>query len=117
MPAVTAGNLAEPTYAVQVIYTSIIDSATSVCNASNIENHETGFALYPNPSTGDFTIEVNSEKIESVLIYSTIGQCVYQKDNVNLNSLLVQPDRLSKGIYFVEIKTETHSLVERLMIR
>lgn len=62
-----------------------------------------GFTFYPNPTKNNLSI-VNQSIIDSVEISSVLGQTVFLK---NINSLSSEIDLsfLSKGIYFVKVKS------------
>ena len=68
--------------------------------------------LYPNPSSGAFSITSN-EAIESLKIYSIIGTLVYSIDNYNGNSIDL---KTNPGIYLVRIKTDKHEYTKKLTI-
>lgn len=84
---------------------------------------EEGFSIYPNPSEGNFSIRLNSNKEANIVrlqILNTIGQLIYQdeisfpknKTVVNLN-LTNQPN----GIYFLEIILNDKTLTTQLGIQ
>jgi uncharacterized repeat protein (TIGR01451 family) len=63
--------------------------------------------LYPNPSKGNFNIEMSSSGI--IEIYNSIGQIVYEtyidrKGAVNI------PETLSNGVYIIKVKGEIEEL-------
>jgi PKD repeat protein len=66
-----------------------------------------GFALFPNPTSGSFTLLNYTGKPQDLNIYNALGQIVYLQKNVeekismNLNLANGDALSLSKGIYFV----------------
>lgn len=64
------------------------------------------FEIYPNPSTGVFTIEtsfLNSNN--SIEVFNILGQLVYSQTAVSTNTL-VDISNQSRGVYFVKILSE-----------
>lgn len=62
-----------------------------------------GFKLYPNPNTGNFTIEIeNPGKHVSIEVYSLIGELVGRLDRVGKVTLVDL--NVESGIYLVKVK-------------
>jgi|GEM_PF-1533164 len=77
------------------------------------------YRVYPNPSNGNFLIEMNQEQIVpvQVLIYSFTGQLVYNElINSEIGNATIQVEELRNGVYFLEIRVEESVCVERLVI-
>ncbi len=78
-------------------------------------NSETDFKIYPNPSNGTFTIDTK-ENDYKLFITDILGAIVYQSEIKNVKSeidLSKQPN----GIYFINIKTEKGTSVQKLIIQ
>lgn len=73
-------------------------------------------AIYPNPSTGNFYIKSEDKKIENVLIYDLNGKIVYSNSTKEM-SKHIELDKLPKGNYLIEIKTNTDSYQEKIELR
>lgn len=71
--------------------------------------HKKNFKIYPNPATDLIQIDSN-ENIKEVNIYSVSGQKVLDSQGKKIN---VQS--LEKGIYFVEIKTDHQTIIQKLI--
>ncbi len=74
---------------------------------------ENSISIFPNPSTGMFTIESSTYKIESIKVQNALGKVVYLSaspiSSINLNGL-------AKGIYFLHLKTENKQLLNKKVI-
>jgi hypothetical protein len=75
--------------------------------------------VYPNPSNGNFFIEMNQEQTAPVQIsiYGTTGQLVYDElINSEIGNANIQVGELRNGVYFLEIRVTESVYVERLVI-
>ena len=88
--------------------------ASSTKDTNSIIN-EFDFKLYPNPSNGIFSIEMENVKKYSIEIYSTLGNIVYSK-NENAESV-INIDHLQTGIYLIKITTDSDTKTKRLIIK
>lgn len=66
--------------------------------------------IYPNPVTTNFTINT-SEKIVSVELYDVLGRKSQNLSNEKTQNI----EKLTKGIYFLKIKTDKNEYVEKLI--
>jgi len=75
---------------------------------------EDGFEtfIYPNPNNGSFTIRVNG--LVNYQIFNSIGQLM--QSGSFTDETQVKAEGLGKGIYFLQLSTESGSRVEKLVI-
>lgn len=71
------------------------------------------FNIFPNPTNGAFTVEIEQNlQNEKLTIYNKLGELVY---NETLNGVLIKRNidlsRLSKGIYFIRFAGETKRII------
>ena len=71
--------------------------------------------LYPNPSSGIFTIQTNQTLTGSIKIYNLVGELVFSEDNLDSNTQisLKQPS----GIYMVVVKSMNSISTSKLIIK
>ncbi len=85
-------------------------------NSTGINNNEYSknlFSIYPNPSTGKFSIEFsNQQQITSVEIYNLLGESVFQQKNTNEIDL----SSAAKGIYFVKVYAGEKIYTEKIIV-
>lgn len=74
-----------------------------VLSNQNFNSNSLKATVYPNPTSNNFTIEMDSN-IKFVEIYSTQGQKVLTSNSKNINV-----SNLSKGIYLVQIEDENNN--------
>ena len=71
--------------------------------------------IYPNPANDKVFIETEVE-IEEVVVYTITGVIVGQQTTVNgQQTLSINVSDLSKGVYFVNVKTSTGSVVKKII--
>jgi hypothetical protein len=76
-------------------------------------------SIYPNPSTGLFTISVAGINVTSYSITNSLGQVVISEDILGTESLTKEIDlnAFGKGIYFVTIMTADKSGVYKVILQ
>ncbi|MES2760640.1 MAG: T9SS type A sorting domain-containing protein [Bacteroidota bacterium] len=79
----------------------------------NIALEKNDLAIYPNPSSGNFTISAPLGETK-LTITDAIGQIVYQKSSKNEKELHLQLSQ--NGIYIVEISTEKGIYSKKLVV-
>ena len=71
--------------------------------------------LFPNPNTGQFTVQASQIKVQRIEVYNVVGGKVFSQI-VNQNSNVITID-LPNGIYFTYIQTEMGVAMKKLVIR
>lgn len=100
----------------ETLVTDKIDFIT-VLNCSGIQEIENSmFKIFPNPSTGIFTIQMNNEvNWQSIRVINQLGEEIYQhylENGLNKQFEL----NLENGMYIIEIKTEDSFARQMLLI-
>ena len=77
------------------------------------QNLEKSFSLFPNPSSKKTTIKsLKNATINSIKIFSLVGQKVAEENNVNSSQYDLDISTIKKGVYFVKINdSQTTKLV------
>jgi hypothetical protein len=78
------------------------------------------FTIYPNPNKGQFTLEINSPRINqyNIRIFNSLGESVWSK-NVKLqsnNKEKINLSALSKGVYIIYLQTSREVLTRKIII-
>jgi hypothetical protein len=71
-------------------------------------------SLYPNPSTGDFTIR-SSATIDHIEIYTVIGQLLY-RNNINNREASISLHGYTPGVYYVRVHSGDESQIKKMML-
>jgi len=86
--------------------------------AENIDElSQERFYLYPNPSSGLFTIKRNKKALANIVIYNVLGKEIYSKNNETNQEIKLDLTSVNKGIYFISIISENERIVKRLIIK
>ena len=65
--------------------------------------------IYPIPAKNEINIS-SSEKIENISIYNSLGQFLF-----NSNATKINIEKLTKGVYYLKVKTDKGVKVEKLI--
>lgn len=90
------------------------DSAQVTVQVKDILN-DLNFAVYPNPSNGNITIQFNKVPDSQIRLYNAIGEIVFEKshvtstiENISLN--------VANGIYFLTASDRENTLRKKLVV-
>lgn len=91
---------------------SVVVSASLVTGIN--DNALNQFAVYPNPSNDNWTVTSADQKINTIVIFDTLGKRIgnFQVDS---NSFVISNEGLSRGIYFAQINGESGSKTMKLV--
>jgi len=93
-----------------------IDSTCYLGNPNSMNEIEnSSFAVFPNPSTGNFTIN-SSEKISSVAVMNMLGEKIYS-ENYSFVNFRIDLSSQSNGIYFIQIRTDKGIATQKLVLQ
>jgi hypothetical protein len=86
-----------------------------------LKNEVVNLAIYPNPSSGRFTISGNagSGEVNSVLVVNNLGNIIYSKKNPNWKGLFTDEivlNNVSDGVYYLKINSSAGSSTIKLNI-
>ncbi len=110
----TAGTIQSNTCSI-LLESTTDENLTNNSTVTNISEINNQFSIYPNPSTGIFTINLQaSERPCSVSITNITGKIIYKQQSIIPNS---QFSIKEKGIYFINIQTEKSIYSQKLIIQ
>lgn len=112
-------------------YCSVVDASgceaelevtITVFDDSGIEdNLEESFSIYPNPTTGKFTIafDLNKPRTLTVEVVNIVGEKVLVKTYVDVYNQTIEFDMnaVADGVYFVIIRSEDEQISKKLIVR
>ena len=90
------------------------DPASGV-TPSAIEDFNLNISVYPNPSNGQFIIELDKAEKYDLSIYNLLGQTVFSKTISNLKTK-IDLSHFEKGIYSIVLKANDKTFADRIVI-
>jgi hypothetical protein len=80
---------------------------------------EEDIRIYPNPTSGQFTVELfNSvQTIENIYIYNISGQIIYNTENINKNTISLNLQKVQSGVYIIKLKINNNYFFKKLVVR
>lgn len=110
-------NLAELTITLSATSQGCTDIASNTVDLifNSIEEvEEVNVSVYPNP-TAD-VVRINAEEVvESVRVMDNMGKIVFQNQNVNSSSFVLDAAAWSNGVYHIQIQT-SNTIVDRSLV-
>lgn len=79
------------------------------------ETENSIFSVYPNPSTGNVHISIDSNEPSQVSVYNSLGQLVNHTENVQRWHIMDLSGN-SNGIYFIEVRNGNETYTKKLML-
>ena len=113
-----------PEYVCSIDFSNMTYLATPNCTntgVSEIQNQD-AISFAPNPSNGNFIVNYTTSKNKkvSIKLYDMVGRVVYSNTmdvSIGVNSNEINVLSLNKGIYTVEIVSETEKQTQKLVIQ
>jgi PKD repeat protein len=97
-------------------HTIVFDACTGIRNV----NQDVKANIFPNPSNGSFTLELNAGKATTadLSITNSLGSVVYQENNLTINNKVVKNLNLNlaSGVYFLNLQTPEGKVTQKLVI-
>lgn len=89
-------------------------------NNQEIEIDDEIVSVFPNPSSGIYQIEINSEIFSNsiLMIFNSLGNVIYKKDRIDMNDSkdILDISDQEAGIYFLRIDSEKGSYTRKLIL-
>lgn len=89
-----------------------LTQSVSICNDLNEYRGSNQIKLYPNPSSGQFKIELKEESPNvAVSVYNSLGQLIFKKE-IKKGENIIDVSKYAKGYYYAVI-AESESVIFR----
>lgn len=100
-----------------ICYTLNINTAVS-----EIENGNLNMSVYPNPATENFTVETELKQagVLTITVLNLLGENVHEineKAGTGKYKKTMITEKISKGIYFLRMKTNEKTAVKKIVIQ
>lgn len=97
---------------VRAIKTTKSNTLTRIMEGVNENEPERRIHVYPNPSSGKFTIR-SLEKISSIELVNLLGETIFLKTVNNTQEVVNLDER--RGVYFLHVKTPKGIIVKKII--
>jgi hypothetical protein len=114
---------------VNVVYTySVVGTNTNNCSSSSIVNlrvsactgiaqaqlDASGVSVYPNPTSGEFTIEFAENAVKTIVVMDVTGRIILSNNNVT-DATRVNLNSFANGVYYVKVISSNSSKVVKIV--
>ena len=82
---------------------------------ASLSNSNNDIMIYPNPSTGLFTVSSLKHKVQNIKVLNILGEEVLQS-TINNQQTIIDLSGYRKGLYFVQITDENKNMVNRKIV-
>jgi len=86
-----------------------------ITNTAKVTNNSTQVSIFPNPATSVLNIRSATE-IENITVYNTLGQTVFNINNVNTYSSQIATNNLDNGVYIISIVTGNKVMTQQFQV-
>ncbi len=98
-----------------------VEVEVKVCSSIGEISSLNSFEVYPNPSEGIFTVELNTAPVDAVdiIVTNLTGQQVFSKNISNANGVIAVPVDLSNqsaGVYMVKVSCNGHVVSSNVVV-
>jgi hypothetical protein len=102
--------------------TKAVSTYLDACTAIGEQTKEVSVSVFPNPSNGEFTLELTSAKsiVADMNITNSLGMKVYAEKNVSVNGKVVKNlslSNLSSGIYLLTLQNGDLKITQKIFIK
>ncbi|MGQ9465334.1 MAG: T9SS type A sorting domain-containing protein [bacterium] len=108
---------------------SVLEIYAEIVNGGGPQGEETQILMpfyfdriYPNPTKGMVRVRFNSpdKRRITIKLYDVCGRFVHQEDRaeskIGLNEVLIRPEGLCAGVYFVRLGTKGYEKIEKAIL-
>jgi len=96
---------------------TIVAVTVNVCTNIESNTKNTSISLYPNPTNGEFNLNVNSSQLNNVIeIYNSLGELIKKQEVKELNSK-INLSELASGIYHIRLMSGEKQVYKNKIIK
>ncbi len=92
-----------------------VGSSTTTKGTTSVDNIYDNVTVYPNPFTNELTINANGvDLIKNIQILNTMGQIVYEQNDINSSSAVTINFDGETGIYLLKVEAGNNTLLKQI---
>ena len=77
-------------------------------------NNELSFSIYPNPTQGNLTIQLEST-VNSLQIIDVTGKIIMTENNLTVGNNFINLESLKAGMYFIKLTNNSDNSIQRII--
>jgi PKD repeat protein len=91
----------------------------TVHNCTGVSESKASLNIYPNPSNGEFFLDIQGLDAADLKIYDALGTLVYEESNLfNDNSMKrIDLSNAAEGVYLLIIENDQQKMIERIIVK
>lgn len=83
--------------------TDVEEQSNTLITAENFDSRD-DVTIYPNPSSGVFSIEIKDDAIIDISVTNSLGEYVYVDENIEKSKYILNLTGYAKGVYYIAIQ-------------
>ena len=102
---------------VRATYLQVIDlDLPQVLSVSNEVSKDLEVKIFPNPTTGSFTLKLQNSKKYTITIFDVLGSKVYQNTTTENSIKINENKKMAAGLYLVRVVADTNNVYHSKLI-
>jgi len=90
----------------------------SITTNTNDQNYENSVVVFPNPTTGKFSVFMKGEKATAVTLYNSLGMKVYDNHSIANSNLNIDLNQSGSGVFIVQLAFKNKKpLTKKIIIK
>jgi photosystem II stability/assembly factor-like uncharacterized protein len=90
----------------------------SITTNTNDQNYENSVVVFPNPTTGKFSVFMKGEKATAVTVYNSLGMKVYDNHSITNSNLNIDLNQSGSGVFIVQLAFKNKKpLTKKIIIK
>jgi Secretion system C-terminal sorting domain/Right handed beta helix region len=94
---------------------SPFNNCTLISNIQTTEYKNNSFSVYPNPTTGQTTIDLAEGTASSVTLRNSLGQVILSNKFTATNQIELDISNYPKGIYFLQLEVDEQVITQKII--
>ncbi len=90
------------------------------CTGINDGKGNVSLNIYPNPASGNFTVEFTATDVVNFTLVNALGEVVYKENKIETNGFFtknINVNGIVKGVYYLKIEGNKLNIIEKIVIK